>query len=149
MAVALGEPGRTTVGWRRTHLQAKAALPVAARSGTKLARYADVCLIASALQDDLLATSLREIYIQPLLVGRDGGAAHLRTLRAYFAAHRNGEATAAALNVSRQAVASRIQVIEARLGRSLHSCAPHIEAALQLEEMTSPSDGRQPRAFGN
>lgn len=135
IAVAIGEPAPAIAGWRHTHHQAKAAFPVAARSATRLARYADVCLVASALQDNLLRVSLKELYVEPLLNSRDGGVTYMETLRAYFASHRNGEATAAVLNLSRQAIAGRLRVIEDRLGRPLHSCAAHIEAALQLEEL--------------
>jgi len=137
IAVGIGEPSPGVAGWRQTHRQAKAALPVAMRSAARLARYADVCLIASAIQDPLLTDFLREIYLEPLLTGRDRGATHLRTLRAYFAAQRNGKSTASALGISRQAVGRRLRVIEGRIGRPLPACASEIEAAIQIEDLTT------------
>ena len=35
-------------------------------------RYVDVALLAAVLQDDLLATSLRKLYLEPLEAERDG-----------------------------------------------------------------------------
>jgi hypothetical protein len=134
VSVGIGEPAVAIAGWRRTHQQARVALPVALSSSTTVARYSDVCLIASAMQDTLLKSSLKELYLQPLLVGRDGGASHIQTLRAYFAAHRNRNSTASILGISRQAVSNRLRVVEERLGQSLPSCAAAIEIALRLDE---------------
>lgn len=132
-SVAIGEAAPGVVGWRHTHHQAKTAFAVAIRSTNGIARYADVCLLASALENDLLAWSLREIYLRPLMEGKDGGATHLRTLRAYFANGRSGVSTASTLRVSRQTVSNRLRTIEDLLGRSLGSCAAAVEVALQLE----------------
>lgn len=134
VSMGIGERAIGPAGWRNTHRQANAALPVALRTTTRLARYADVCLIASAMQDPLLTTSLKELYLKPLLTGRDEGRSHLNTLRAYFAADRNGTSAAAALGVTRQAVANRLRNIENRIGQPLTACATAIELALALDE---------------
>jgi len=138
-SMALGEPGRGLGGWRRTHRQARAALPIALRDPAPFVRYADVALLASILQDDLLATSLHEIYLAPLQQGRDGGEVALRTLRAYIDAQRNVSSAAAALGVNRNTVANRLRVIEKRIGRPLSSCALEIEATLRLRGLTTLS----------
>jgi hypothetical protein len=137
--LALGEPGEGLAGWRLTHRQAAAALPIALRGGDRLVRYADVALLASALQDDLLATSLRQLYLAPLEAERDGGEVARETLRAYFDADRNISSAAAALGVNRHTVASRLRAIEQRLKTTLDSRAPDIEAALRLEDLGRPS----------
>jgi hypothetical protein len=134
VALALGQPGQGVDGWRLTHQQAQATLPVALRSPEAFARYADVALLASLLQDDLLATSLRRIYLDPLRCERDGGELARATLRAYFAAERNVSSAAAALGVNRHTVAKRLRVAEELLDRPLSSCAAELEAALRLEE---------------
>lgn len=140
ISVGIGEPGAGIVGWRNTHRQASAALQVALAHLTQVERYVDVCLLASAMQDPLLTSSLEDIFLRPLTAGTSQGATHLRTLRAYFAAERNGVAAAAALGVSRQTINNRLRAIEERLGRPLASIAATIEVALQVDvlEQASP-----------
>lgn len=133
VSLAVGEPAHGLTGWRLTHRQAQAALPIALRRPQALTRYADVALLASILQDDLLATSLNQLYLAPLGAERDGGKALRDTLRAYFTAERNVSSTAAALGVNRQTVVNRLRTIEERFDRSLNSCAVEVEAALRLE----------------
>jgi len=133
-ALAIGEPATGHDGWCLTHRQAVAALPIALRADERLARYSKVALIASICEDDLLATSLRQLFLEPLDRGRGGGVVARETLRAYFEAGGSASSAAAALKVNRHTVASRIRAIEAKLGRPLHSCFAEIEAALKLEE---------------
>jgi hypothetical protein len=132
-SLAIGEPGEGFRGWRFTHRQALGALPIALRSSDPYVRYDDVALLASALQDDLLVTSLRQLYLAPLEDERDGGEIARETLRAYFAAERNASSAAALLGVSRQAVNNRLRAIERLLGRPLGDCAAELETALRLE----------------
>ena len=133
-SLALGEPGKGLAGWRFSHRQARAALQIAVRSGEPVVRYADVALLASILQDDLLVSSLRQFYLEPLSNGRDGGEAAKATLRSYFASGRNVSSAAAALGVSRKTIASRMRVIEGRLGRTIDDCATDVEVAIRLED---------------
>lgn len=135
VSLAIGEPGQGLAGWRLTHQQARAALPIALRSPQSFIRYADVALLASMLQDDVLATSMRELYLAPLSNERDGGTVLRQTLRAYFTAERNVSSAAAALGVSRQTVINRLRVIEERLTRPLGNCAAEMDAALRLEDL--------------
>lgn len=132
LTLAIGEPAQGLAGWRFTHRQARAALAVAERRGKGVVRYGDVALLAAVLRDDLLAASLRRLYLKPLEKGRDRGEAARETLRAYFAAGRNVSAAAASLSVSRQTVGSRLGAIEERIGRPLDGCSAELEAALQL-----------------
>jgi PucR C-terminal helix-turn-helix domain/GGDEF-like domain len=134
--LAVGEPAQGLDGWRFSHRQATAALPVAMRSPGKTTRYADVALLASMLQDEVLTASLREMYLAPLAAeDRDGGATLRKTLRAYFSTERNVSSTALSLGVDRKTVTSRLRVIEQRLGRPLAECGAELEAALHLQEM--------------
>jgi hypothetical protein len=135
LVLALGEPGQGLSGWRLTHRQARAALPIALRGDRRLICYGDVALLASMMRDDLLTASLRTLYLAPLAQERDGGTVAMETLRAYFAAGRNASSAAAALNVSRQTVKNRLGAIEERIGRSLSVCANELEAALRLERL--------------
>jgi hypothetical protein len=138
-SVAVGEPGEGLAGWRISHQQARAAMPIVLRRHQPLVRYGEVALLASILQDNLLATSLRQLFLAPLTHERDGGATLRETLRAYFAAQRNVSSTAAALGVNRSTVGSRLRAVDEHLGRPLSSCATEVEAALHLEELTQPA----------
>lgn len=135
MPLAVGEPARGLAGWRLSHRQAKMAFPLARPHHSPVIRYSEVALAASVLQDDLLSSSLRQLYLDPLEEDRDGGGCLRETLRAYFAAERNVSSTSAALAVSRQTVRKRLQRVESALGRDIRSCAGELEAALQLEQL--------------
>jgi hypothetical protein len=132
--VAVGEPGEGLSGWRFSHRQAKAALPVAVRRGQPVLPYADVALLASILRDDLIASSLRQLYLAPLERTKDGGKVARETLHAYFTAERNISSTAAALGIDRHTVRNRIRTIEGLLGRSLKASAADLEIALRLDD---------------
>ncbi|MGN6371910.1 MAG: helix-turn-helix domain-containing protein [Solirubrobacteraceae bacterium] len=133
---AVGEPGRGLEGWRFTHRQAQAALLVALRQAQTLTRYADVALLASALNDDLLSSSLSAMYLAPLQDVRHGPALR-ETLGAYLAAERNASAAAAALGVARNTVDNRLRAIEEQLGRPLQRAPAELEVALRLHDLES------------
>jgi hypothetical protein len=139
-SVALGEPGCGLDGWRLTHMQAKAALPVALRGWDRTVTYSDVGLLAAALRDRVLVSSLRHLYLEPLEKSRDRGQALRETLRVYFATDRNVSSTAAALGVNRSTVASRLRSVEESIGRQLTACAAEIEVALRLEELEARTE---------
>jgi PucR C-terminal helix-turn-helix domain/GGDEF-like domain len=132
--ITFGEQGEGLGGWRFSHQQAKAALPIAERRGEQVVRYADVALLAAIAGDDLIATSLRQLYLAPLERARDGGKVARETLRAYFAAERNVSSTAAALGVDRRTVRNRIGAIEELLGRPIKGAEADLEIALRLDE---------------
>jgi PucR C-terminal helix-turn-helix domain/GGDEF-like domain len=132
--IALGEPGEGISGWRLSHRQAKAALPIAERRGRSALRYADVAVLAAILRDDLGRTSLRQLYLEPLERSRDGGKVSRETLRAYFARHRNVSSTAATLGVDRRTVTNRLRAVEELFGCPLEDIATDLEIALRIAE---------------
>ena len=134
-SIALGEPAEGLAGWRLSHRQAAATLQVALRRKESVLWYSQMPLLASTLQDDLLASSLDQLYLNPLRAERDGGEAAKATLRAYFAASGNVSSAAAALGVTRQTVRSRIAAIEEKIGRPVDSVSAEIETALRLDEI--------------
>jgi hypothetical protein len=139
-AIAIGEPGKGLPGWRLTYRQAAAAVAIVQRSEEKAVRYADVALLASALQDDLLATSLRQLYLMPIDGERDGGFALRETLRAYLDAGGSLSSAATKLGVSRRTVANRLRRAEEVIGRPLQTSLADIETALGLAQI-GPSTG--------
>lgn len=128
---AASPPARGLDGWRLTHAQAEAAYAVALRRPRELTRYAEVALVAALLRDELLAKSLRAIYLAPL-GDEQGGAALRATLREYFAAGRRATTTAERLGVARQTIENRLRSAEQAIGRSLRSCSTDLELALCL-----------------
>ncbi|HEU4393453.1 MAG TPA: helix-turn-helix domain-containing protein [Solirubrobacterales bacterium] len=138
LTLAVGEPGAGLEGWRLTHRQARAALPIALRGGQRAVRYSGVALLASMLRDDLLVASLRELYSAPLAGKRDGGLALKETLLVYFANDRNVTSAAAVLKVARRTVQRRLQAAERLLGGPLSAHAAELEAALRLEQLNAP-----------
>jgi hypothetical protein len=132
-SIAIGELGAGLAGWRRSHLQAKAALPLALQRPERVTRYSDVGLQASLARDDLLRSALRERYLTPLEDDRDGGATARQTLRAYLRSGRNVSSAAAALGVDRHTVANRLRSMEEQIGCSIQSCLTEIDLVLRLE----------------
>lgn len=134
ICLSLGEPGQGLSGWRLTHRQAAQALPIALRQPGSAVRYGKVALLASALGNDVLASTLESLYLRPLQRGRDGGEAIRVALHAYFAAGRNVASAAAAMDLSRQTVNSRLRAAEERIGRCLEDCGAELQTALELGE---------------
>jgi hypothetical protein len=132
-AIALGEPGENLAGWRLTHRQAAAALPIAQRGRKPAVRYREVALLASVLQDSLLTESLRNLYLAPLEAETDGGESLRGTLRAYLRAGHNVSSAAAELGIKRHTVARRIRAAEERIGCPIAECMPDLDVALRLE----------------
>jgi PucR C-terminal helix-turn-helix domain/GGDEF-like domain len=132
--IAIGEPGEGLSGWRLTHRQAAAAFSVAQRGAEKSIRYSEVALLASVLQDDLLAHSLCQLYLQPLRSERDGGEIIRETLRAYLAAGGSLSSAASILGVSRRTVGNRLLRVEKLVGRQIHTVITDIDIALRLNE---------------
>lgn len=135
VAMSCGVPGVGVPGWRLTHRQAMAVLPVARTKPGRLVAYAEFALLAGAIQNDLLATSLRGMYLAPLGLEQDRGPVLRETLRAYFSHGRNASSTAAALGISRNTVSSRLATVEEMIGRPLLECGVELEVALKLDEL--------------
>lgn len=134
VTVALGEAGHGLHGWRLSHRQAVAVLPAARKLGSHVVRYADAGLLTTIERDEVLSHSLRELYVDRLEGERNSGKALRETLRVYLSHGRNVTATAAALAVNRETVRNRLRAAEAKLGRSLDSCAVELDIALRLAE---------------
>jgi diguanylate cyclase with GGDEF domain len=137
VSLAIGEPGEGIGGWCLSHRQAKAALPIALRSPEPFTRYADVALLASIMQDDLLATSLREIYLKPLAQERDGG--RWRGRRCGPTLGRGGMCLRRRRHWGSTAIPRPIACarVEQAIGRPLDALAAELEAVLRLEEFDS------------
>jgi hypothetical protein len=135
VSLAIGEPQRGIDGWRQTHREAQAALPVALHRSQTLTRCADVPLEAALLQHKLLASLLVRNYLSPLSSQKDGGAVLRETLRAYFAKECNAAKAGIALRVDRHTVGRRLHMIEEALGRLIPTCRTELEVALRLDEL--------------
>jgi hypothetical protein len=134
-AIGVGEPGIALDGWRFSHRQATAILPVARLRRAGILRYGHAPLVAASLRDKLLATSLRQLFLTPLESERDGGQTAKDTLRAYFAAAGNASSAAAALGVNRSTISTRLETIEQRLGRPVDQISAELQTSLKLEQI--------------
>lgn len=139
VTLAVGELRRGIDGWRQTHREAQAALPVALHRGQMLTRCADVPLEAALLQHELLAGLLVKNYLSPLSGQKDGGVVLRETLRAYFAKECNAAKAGIALRVDRHTVGRRLHMIEEALGRLIPTCRTELEVALRLDELGDAS----------
>lgn len=149
LRLTFGEPCFGLKGWRLTHRQAQAALPVALRGPERVLRYSDVAVAASLLGDEVLAESLHQLYLSPLQADRDGGKVWRETLDAYFGSDRRITSTAAAMKLTRQTVRRRLSRIEEQLGQPLQQCTLELELALCLEKLLSskPAAGTQTSGY--
>lgn len=136
VAVAVGEPHGGVIGWRRTHLEARAALELAVHRPGQLARYGRNELQVAVMNNELLRDSLRDSYLVPLSSGNRGATALKQTVRAYLETGHNASSAAATLGVSRQTVNARVRTAEELLGRPLMKCASAVEVALWLDSIT-------------
>jgi len=132
MKTAVGEPGRGIEGWRFSHRQALAVLPLAEGRPVALARYEEKGVLASIQRDQVLVESLRRRYLEPLSGGGESGEALRETVAAYLAAECSTSSAASALRVHRQTVSSRLRSVEDRLGKSIAECALELSLALML-----------------
>ena len=132
--ISLGETASGLAGWRRTHREAAEALGAAYWLDRTVVRYGKVQFLAAMLRNELLKASIEERYLSPLTSARARGGDLLRTLRAYFAANRNGRSAAAALKVSPQTVTNHLKRVEERLESPLPECGMGLEAALLLAD---------------
>jgi hypothetical protein len=135
-SLAMGGSQKGLDGWRLTHREAQAALPVAV-SGKRqtLTRCADVPLEAALLRHELLANVLVENYLSPLDSQKDRGVVLRETLRAYFSKECNAAKAGVVLRVDRHTVRRRLRTIEGALGRLIPTCRAELEVALRLEEL--------------
>jgi hypothetical protein len=131
----IGEPCAGVDGWRLSHRQADAACNLGLSSGRGIIKYADDPLLSAAINDDVLALSLHDLYLAPLDRRRGGGAVLRDTLREYFAKNTNVSSAAAALGVTRRTVEARLRTAEELLGRTVQACSAEIDVALRLDEM--------------
>ncbi len=133
VSLTIGEPREGIDGWRWTHHEAQAALVVARRKPQRFTRCADVVLEAAMCRDDMLARTLRDVYLSPLDDLRMGGQVARETLRTYFASGRSVNETANRLEVDRRTVWYRLDKIAAGLGWSPEERGTELEVALRLE----------------
>jgi DNA-binding PucR family transcriptional regulator len=142
--LAFGDHVEGLAGWRLTHRQASAAFRVAKEGEESVVSYPDVALLATALQDSVLADSLRHRIYPVLEDPGTGGPEMRRTLQAYLAHGRNTTSAAAALNVSRSTVAARLRLLEEQLGTLLSAQTAEIEIALRLLEFEEQLETQRP-----
>jgi DNA-binding PucR family transcriptional regulator len=110
---------------------------VALRRPRRMTLFRDVALLAAVMRDDLMASSLEQLYLEPLRGGGDDGCTLRDTLRAYLACGCSASSAASALGVNRHTVEGRVRRVELRLGRPLPTWRAEMEVALRVEQLNS------------
>lgn len=134
--VGMGEPGRGTEGFRRSHAQAEQALRVArlrSRSSARTTRYRDVEQVILLTADPVRA---REFSVSRLaaLAERSEAASKLRsTLRIYLDNDCNKARVADIMSVHQKTVAYRLIAAEEALGHPISGAAIDLAAALLID----------------
>jgi PucR C-terminal helix-turn-helix domain/GGDEF-like domain len=130
---AVGDEAAGREGFQSTHEEAVAAHRIASAEEPPITHYEDVALEVLAGQDPERARA----FVSRELRGIDGEDVRSRRLRetlwAYFAAHQNAAATAAALGIHEQTVAQRLRAVERRTGRSVAARRAELDTALRLD----------------
>lgn len=136
--LALGEISQGLAGWRTTHRQALAAW-LTTNDLRPVARYQEVALLASALQDDLLVHSLRTRILKPLEDTRYDRHQLCDMIRIYLETGQNVSSTAIRLKINRRTVSARLETIERVLQAPLSEFVAELDLALQLDQFESQS----------
>jgi hypothetical protein len=148
VSLACGEPCLGIAGWRLTHRQAVEAQRVAVCRPQRITWYADVALLAVALQNDTLAQSLKQRYMVPLCGQKDRGVVLRTTLRSYIDADCSSTSAESVLHVGRHTVARRVRTAEQLVGRAIPDCSAELGIALWLEEINERHDPSQVSTVG-
>lgn len=135
-SLAVGEPRNGLDGWRLTHREAQMALQMTMHKPRRLTRGRDVILLASAMRDDTLVSSLFDTYLKPLEEYGSASQTLLASLRAYFSSNGNAAAAASSLGLTRQTVQRHIATVEQVIGRPLQACYVELYVALQIRELS-------------
>jgi hypothetical protein len=140
--LAIGGPRGGLDGWRQSHREARGAQLRALRRSGRVVRYAESPLLVAALENETLATWLRE-FLAPICARADGTDL-LETLRAYIDAECNSSSAAHVAKVRRQTVGNRLRLVEKLLDRPLRTCLAEIDVALRLADLTSEGSSFHP-----
>ena len=133
--VALGEPARGIEGFRLSHRQALSAYRIARDTEARVTAYADISLLALALQDVELARDFVVRELGPLIASDNRSVVLRDTLGAYFGAGENAASAAAVLGVHDRTVLYRLRSIEARIGHPISARRDEIAVALRLAKL--------------
>lgn len=136
LVVGSGEPRDGVVGWRLSHVEAEAAMPVALLEGPGLLRHSNVALLAGALRHEAIGKSLIDRYLAPIGAHRDSEELR-RTLRVYFELNCNAVSTASSLGVNRHTVQRRLKRVEEAIGEPAAARQAEFGVALRLQELTA------------
>lgn len=134
--VGMGEPGRGTEGFRRSHAQAEQALRVArlrSRSDSRTIRYRDVEQIILLTADPVHAREFCERRLGALGERTEAASKLRATLRVYLDNDCNKARVAEVLGVHQKTVAYRLTAAEEALGYPISGAAIDLAAALLID----------------
>jgi hypothetical protein len=134
--VAVGQPGRGSDGFRRSHREALRAFRIGSATGDAVTFYRDVQLESLALQDERFAKEFAESELKTLAASDPRNRTLRDTLRAYFRTGHNGAAAAASLGVHERTVSYRLATIEKALGHTVAARRDELGVALRIHSLS-------------
>lgn len=136
VVVGMGEPGRGTEGFRRSHTQAEQALRVArlrSLSTARTVRYRDVEQLILLTADPTHAQEFCLRRLGPLAERSEAAAKARATLRVYLDNDCSKARVAAIMGVHQKTVAYRLATAEQLLGKPISGAVTDLAAALLID----------------
>lgn len=132
---AVGEVGHGLPGWRLTHRQALAAFPIAIRSSKNPVYYRNNELFVAMLRDRVLAQSLFQRYLEPLLRQAAPGQILIETLSSYFESEHNTSTTAETMGVTTRTITKRLRAAEVLMEQAIDPIAAEFMAVMKMAKI--------------
>jgi hypothetical protein len=134
-AVAFGEPGEGIAGFAASHQQALEARAIAAATGERVVRFADLRLVAALLRDGELAKEFVKRELDELDDAGERMAELRATLRAYLEHGQSISATAALRGRDRKTIVRQLRAAERLIDHTVSDRSDELLVALRMAEI--------------
>jgi hypothetical protein len=133
--VALGEPAAGVAGFSASHQEALEARAIAAATGERVVRFADVRLLAAVLRDGELAKDFVQRELGELERPDDHTHELRATLRAYLEHSQSIAATAALRRRDRKTIVRQLRAAERLIEHTVSDRSDELLVALRIAEI--------------
>ena len=139
-AVAFGEPAEGIAGFAASHQQALEAHAIAAATGERVVRFADLRLVAALLRDGELAKEFVERELGELDDAGERMGELRATLRAYLEHGQSISATAALRGRDRKTIVRQLRAAERLIDHTVSDRSDELLVALRMAEILRSSE---------